>query len=237
MLKHSVREVLYNKINDNQLNQIYTYFDHGYIEDQNPVQLILNDTINIYEYESKWYNYLNLHQLNLRTKTMLRRIKDRHKIQISGIFGVIFDEIDYDWPEKNYIRIELVQKTRKNHFLQLYNESNDTVRFWSKKRLTNSFIFYIFQSLFICAYFAVSSTNILLQYTANHKLYLQSFNKGITPYIKTIYNLNLKFNFSIIISKPNPFYINFQKKKFGSIKKSRKKLMYLFLPLQQPKLP
>lgn len=55
--------------------------------------------------------------------------RDIYRSNAAPVFGIVYDNVDYNWPEKNYIRVELVQKNRKNHYLQLYNESNDTVRF------------------------------------------------------------------------------------------------------------
>lgn len=237
MLKFSIRDVLQNKKILNGHPKFNLQLPGGIVKPVKPLFHLLQ-LVKIPETRVKYLDrYFQFQAPRLFKVHFKYKQAEVYRSNAAHVFNIVFDSVDYSWPEKNYIRVELVQRNRKNHYLQLYNESNDTVRFWSKKRLTNSFIFYIFQSLFLCAYFAVYTTNIILQYTANHKLYLHSFNKSITPYIKTIYNLNLKFNVNVVISRPNFFYVNFQKKKFGAIKKSRKKLMYLFLPVQQPKLP
>lgn len=234
MLKFGIKEVLYTRA---LITKLKPYLWKNHLNLGRDAQIELVNEVTEFGLNAKIPNYLMWKKSCFISKQENLTQINKNRISINDIFGIFFDESDETWAERNFIKVGLVQKNKKNHFLQLYNENNDTVRFWSKKRLTNSFIFYIFQSLFICAYFAVTTTNIFLQYTANHKLYLHSFNKGITPYMKTIYNLNLRFNFNIIITKPNFFYLNFQKKKFGSIKKSRKKLMYRFLPLYHPKLP
>lgn len=206
-------------------------------------QLYVAYRLECYTKIKMYYNFKKHNNLNLVSFFIKKRQKTSihfKQLRAASIFSVINDTQDYyddwEWSENNYSRVELSQKNRKKYQLQLYNELNETISFWSKKILKNEFMFSIFQVLFIGTYLTTHKLNLFLQYTANNKLYLHNFNKTLTPYICNLYLLNLKFNLQVIISKPNIFFMNFQKKKFGAIKKSRKKLLYLFLPIQQPKL-
>lgn len=117
----------------------------------------------------------------------------------------------------------------------MYNSDNQTLKYWSKKRLKDNYMFLIFYSMFVALYLTVYTVNLILQYTAKHSRYVNTFLKFIEPYSRALSDLKTKFNVILVITKPNSFSINFQKKKFGSIKKSRKKLIYLFLPVFKKK--
>lgn len=129
------------------------------------------------------------------------------------------------------IKFDVVKKNRKNTYFQLYNFINETTTFISKKQAAKEGVFFVLHSLFLCIYLFSTQLHFILRYIANHRTFLNKFTKDFVDYLNLIYTLDLKFDCLIVFKRLNYTALWFQKKKFGSIKKSRKKLMYMFLPI------
>lgn len=183
---------------------------------------ILNNYYKIQK--NKFLNYYKIHdyinyeyiKINYKTKQLAN-----NKLMIKN------PKMEFYCNNKNiFIRLLITQINWKKHNIQLINQINKTEKFWTSNYITTKHQFLIFKNLILNLYILFSKLNFLFEFNIKKNFIKLNYFKNILMYINLILNCKLKSNIFILIKKPNFFNINFQKKKFGSIKKARKKLLY-----------
>lgn len=123
----------------------------------------------------------------------------------------------------NKFIIYYIQRTFKNNFICILNKNIRLITFITKKQYSFNDNIFNFIVLNLVQFYKLKNLIFFLKF--NHINFFKKFNNTL----KLILNNSLLKNLIFFLIKPNFFFINLQYKKIKSLKKSRKKLLYVNL--------
>lgn len=172
-------------------------------------KLIIN---NNYIKKYKYNDYIKEINIKINYKNISLNKKYKHIIKYKNKYF------------KNKFIIYYIQKTFKNNFICILNKNIKPITSVTKKQLNSKDNIFNLIILNLIQIYKIKNLIFLLKF--NHINFIKQFNNTLKL---ILISSNLLNNLIFFLIKPNFFFINLQYKKIKSLKKSRKKLLYINL--------
>lgn len=166
-------------------------------------------------------NYIKKYKYNNYIKKINIKINYK-KIQLNSKYKYIIN-FKNRYLSNKFI-IYYIQKTFKNNFICILNKNIKPITSITKKQLNSDNNIFNLIILNLIQIYKIKNLIFFLKF--NHINFIKQFNNALKLIL--INNYLLK-NLIFFLIKPNFFFINLQYKKIKSLKKSRKKLLYMNL--------